>query len=69
MFGELDSSKLSDQGKARATEISKAFDHVLRTMGDNCPNGDEVKLARQHIEIACYFAKKAVTQLPQNLLE
>jgi hypothetical protein len=69
MFGELDSSKLSDQGKVRATEITKAFDHVLRTMSDNCPHGDEMKTAREYIEIACYFAKKAVTQLPQNLVE
>jgi hypothetical protein len=69
MFGELDSSKLSDAGKKRATELTKAFDHTLRQISDNCPAGEEVQKAREYIEIACYFAKKAITNLPQNLQE
>lgn len=69
---------LNDDGKAKATAIAEAFDHLLAflttpTTPDDpndpapiCPPSRETAIVRTKLEEACFFAKKAMANASAN---
>ena len=61
---------LNDQGKNKARQISEAFDNCLTGIEAICaPDGRELAIVRTKMEEACFFAKKAMAQQPENQQE
>jgi hypothetical protein len=61
---------LNDQGKQKANALAAAFDEVLskvaeltKTAGAEAQNGRELALVTTHMELASFYAKKAMAQL------
>ncbi len=66
---EFEVHKLNDRGFAVASDLALAFDVFLgdleRSIGTE---GRYPAIVRTKLEEACFFAKKAVAQNPQNQL-
>jgi hypothetical protein len=70
MNKEFEVHMLNDTGKLRAAEIAIAFDECLqKLLVINPSTTREMSLVRTKLEEACFFAKKAMAQQPQNTLE
>lgn len=59
---------LNETGKKRNGEISLAFDGLLEELKTKVPESREFSLARTHLEIACFFAKKSSSNLSDNTI-
>lgn len=62
---------LNDRGKEKAREIAHSFDTLLGRIEVICgipPNGStrELALVKTKLEEACFFAKKAMANVPEN---
>ena len=58
---------LNDTGKEKARKIAESFDRLLSEVEDVCsPSGREIAIVRTKLEEACFFAKKAMANRPQN---
>ena len=57
---------LNDQGKDRAGKVAEAFDGLRSQLELLCPEGRELALVRTNLEIASFFAKKAVANAAEN---
>lgn len=57
---------LNDAGKVKATAIAQAFDDCLKALVVFCPPSRELSLVRTKLEEACFFAKKAMANDPEN---
>ena len=58
---------LNDEGKKKATEIAEAFDHCLVKLMEVCPTDNrEFSIVKTKLEEACFFAKKAMANVPEN---
>ena len=58
---------LNEEGKKNAQNIGATFDKLLNELTDlhGCSmNTREFALARTHLEIACFYAKKSMAQRP-----
>lgn len=60
------SHRLNEAGMKKAQEIGSLFDELGLGLAERCPTSREYSLARTHLEQACFYAKKAVAQLPEN---
>lgn len=57
---------LNDNGKAIARAIAAAFDDCLAQLNVMCPPGREMAIVRTKLEEACFFAKKAMANVPDH---
>lgn len=60
MHREFTFHRLNDVGIAKAQQIAQAYDALLSSLLQTCPEGRELALARTKLEESCFFAKKAV---------
>jgi len=61
--------RLNERGQEHAKTIAEAFDTLLNRLdafGGCEVNCREYTLMRTHLEIACFFAKKAMAIKPAN---
>lgn len=58
--------KLNADGIEKALAIAEAFDICLARVKSLCPEGRELALVKTKLEEACFFAKKAMANLPGN---
>ena len=61
--------KLNEDGIQRAVAIAKAFDELLKTLNEICPDGREFSIVKTKLEEASFFAKKSIANVPENQLE
>ncbi len=66
MNKEFEVHMLNDDGKDKAQIIAQAFNDCLERLAQVCPSGREMALVRTNMEIACFFAKKAMASLVEN---
>lgn len=66
MNPEFQVHMLNDKGKAKAKEIAECFDRCLTGLKLHCPEGRELALVKTKLEEACFFAKKAMANQPEN---
>lgn len=64
---------LNERGKEKAFTLAAIFDNLLTEVlgmvaGKEAPptNGREIALVRTHLELASFYSKKAMAQLPEN---
>lgn len=60
--------KLNEQGKQKAEEIATEFNALLVSMQTKCEFDAtrEFALVKTHLELACFYAKKAMAQQSAN---
>lgn len=59
--------KLNEQGQTNAIDIANAFNDLLETLKEFCPNNSrEFSIVKTKLEEACFFAKKAMAMQPNN---
>jgi hypothetical protein len=59
--------RLNETGMQKAHDIGWAFQELSTALNRICgPDGREMAIARTKLEEACFFAKKAMAQLPEN---
>ena len=58
---------LNDVGIGKANDLASAFDELLKSLRTICPeNCREFSLVKTHLELASFYSKKAMAQLPEN---
>lgn len=58
---------LNEQGITKVRELAIEFTALLNTLEDLCgKEGREMSLVRTHMEIASYYAKRAVASRSEN---
>ncbi len=62
MNEEFRTHMLNAQGKDYALRIAQAFDKLIDELEMYCAGGREMALVRNHLEIACFYAKKAMAK-------
>lgn len=59
--------KLNAKGFEKAGRLADVFDHALREVVALDPaSGRELALVRTHLELACFYSKKAIATQPEN---
>ena len=58
--------RLNDDGMKKAEEIAAAFNGCLQSVEGMCPIGRELSIVKTKLEEACFFAKKAMANAPEN---
>lgn len=69
MNKEFESHKLNETGFSKANGISDLFDRLLLELTSDalCGNNSrEISIVKTKLEEACFFAKKAMAQKPEN---
>lgn len=66
MNKEFQVHMLNGDGKAKAGAIAETFNDCLNRLLEICPAGRELAIVRTKLEEACFFAKKAMANDPQN---
>lgn len=68
MNPEFQVHMLNENGKAKADAIAHAFDLLLITLVQIAPFASrEMSLCRTKLEEACFFAKKAMAKMEDNV--
>jgi hypothetical protein len=57
---------LNDTGKPKARAIAEIFDTCLANLAGIIPPGREMSVVKTNLETACFFAKKAMANQPEN---
>lgn len=60
------SHRLNEVGLQKAQAIGSLFDELLEGLKERCPAGREFAITKTKLEEACFFAKKAMAQDPEN---
>ena len=58
--------RLNEEGLKKAAEIAVVFDTCLNSIVSMCPPGRELAIVKNNLEQACFFAKKAMANDPNN---
>ena len=58
--------KLNEDGLGKAKAVAENFYQLLTNLTKLCPAGREFSIVRTKLEEACFFAKKALANLPAN---
>jgi len=58
--------KLNELGLKKAHEIAFLFNDTLKKLKSYVPEGRELAITKTHLESACFFAKKAMSNDPVN---
>lgn len=67
MRKEFEVYMLNDTGKAKAGAIADVLSEALNALEVHCGHdGREMAIVRTKLEEACFFAKRAVAQKPEN---
>lgn len=69
--------KLNSLGMDRTEHLAEIFDNLLSQVLDTVStsraipalSGREIALVRTHLELASFYAKKAMAQVPENQIE
>lgn len=57
--------RLNPTGLVNAAQIAEVYDGLLRQLQAlGCADGREFALAKTHLEIACFYSKKAMATRP-----
>lgn len=58
---------LNEVGKVKAADLAEVFSDTLDAVENiSGTDGREVALVRTHLELASFYAKKAMAQRPEN---
>lgn len=57
---------LNDVGKEKARNIAEAYNSLLGTLKNHCPDSREFSVAKTKLEESCFFAKKSIANVPEN---
>ena len=66
MNAEFEVHLLNEAGIEKAKLIALAFDTLLETLKELCPDGREFSITRTKLEEASFFAKKSMAKSKQN---
>jgi hypothetical protein len=66
MNNEFKVHMLTEVGKQKAAFIAETLDICLNDLTKVCVQGREFSLVKTKLEEACFFAKKAMAQMPGN---
>ena len=66
---EFNVHKLNDAGMEKAIDIALVFDRALTSLINLCPSGRHLAIVKTKLEEACFFAKKAMAESPENQAE
>jgi hypothetical protein len=69
MNPEFQVHMLNDNGIDKAKMIASIFDHALSELKTMLPVCREFSIVRTKMEEACFFAKKAMANVPANQKE
>ena len=58
--------KLNDEGMKAANLIAESFDGMVLYLSKLCPESREFSIVKTKLEEACFFAKKAMANLPAH---
>lgn len=58
--------RLNEEGLAKADRIAKSFDQLLNSLQTDIVNCREMSIVKTKLEEACFFAKKAMANDPNN---
>lgn len=67
MKREFQVHMLTEIGKVRARSIAEGFNHLLVGLEHICPDRREFAICKTKLEEACFFAKKSLTDDPENV--
>lgn len=62
MSPEFEVHMLNEEGKKKAAEIANAFNGLLHSLKDHCIGGKEFDECKKHLEVSCFYAKKAMAK-------
>lgn len=62
------SHRLNEIGLKKAEDIAHEFDRLLTLIEGICLTGRELSLVNTHLEIASFYAKKAMAMRKENQL-
>ena len=60
--------RLNEVGLKKAEDLAHEFDKLLSLVESICLTGRELALVNTHMEIACFYAKKAMAMRKENQL-
>ena len=66
MNREFTTHILNELGIVKAQAIANHFDHLLEGLKGFVPEGREHSIVKTKLEEACFFAKKAMANDPEN---
>jgi hypothetical protein len=66
MFPIFEVHMLNESGKGKAVQIAGDFSALLGGLQLICPEGRELAIVKTKLEEACFFAKKAMANVPEN---
>lgn len=64
----FDVHMLNDEGKGKALEIAKVFTVLLNSLETMIPEGRNMSIVKTDLQRACFFAKRAMAEDPNNQL-
>jgi hypothetical protein len=66
MYPAFEVHMLNESGKGKALQIAGDFSALLGSLALICPEGREMSIVKTKLEEACFFAKKAMANVPEN---
>jgi hypothetical protein len=66
MYPLFEVHMLNEVGKGKASQIAGSFSGLLGELELICPQGRELAIVKTKMEEACFYAKKAMANAPEN---
>jgi hypothetical protein len=60
------SHRVNAEGARNLELVAESFDSLLLYLSKLCPDSREFSIAKTKLEEACFFARKAVANCPEN---